>query len=102
VQLLVLGAISGDGTKRHADASKSKAVRYKRLGEIDAQWRAEGEELGALSEQAEQAMLPAGLVGGGRNRAAAGLSGAPGGGQRGRGGAGGGAPGRAVCLGAGR
>ena len=62
--LLVLGAISGDGTKRHADASKSKAVRYKRLGEIDAQWRAEGEELGALSEQAEQAMLPAGLVGG--------------------------------------
>ena len=61
-EVLVLGAISGDGTKIHADASKSKAVSYKRLGEIDAQLRAEVEELFALSEQAEQEALPAGLV----------------------------------------
>jgi transposase len=61
-EVLVLGAISGDGTKIHADASKSKAVSYKRLGEIEAQLRAEVEELFALSEQAEQQTLPAGLV----------------------------------------
>ncbi|GAC1399839.1 MAG: hypothetical protein NVSMB65_17770 [Chloroflexota bacterium] len=61
-EVLALGAISGDGTKLHADASKSKAVSYKRLGEIEAQLRAEVEELFALSEQAEQETLPAGLV----------------------------------------
>jgi transposase len=61
-EVLVLGAISGDGTKIHADASKSQAVSYKRLGEIEAHLRAEVEELFALSEQAEQDALPAGLV----------------------------------------
>jgi transposase len=61
-EVLVLGAISGDGTKIHADASKSQAVSYKRLGEIEAQLRAEVEELFALSEQAEQEALPAGMV----------------------------------------
>jgi len=60
--VLVLGAISADGTKVHADASKSQAVSYKRLGEIEAQLRAEVEELFALSEQAEQEALPEGLV----------------------------------------
>lgn len=60
--VLVLSAISGDGTKIHADASKSKAVSYKRLGEIEAHLRAEVEELFALGEQAEQQDLPAGLV----------------------------------------
>jgi transposase/transposase InsO family protein len=60
--VLVLGAISGDGTKIHADASKSKAVSYQRLGEIEAQLHAEVEELFALSEQAEQESVPAGLV----------------------------------------
>ena len=61
-EVLVLGAISGDGTKIHADASKSKAVSYQRLGEIEAHLRAEVEELFALSEQAEQEAVPAGLV----------------------------------------
>jgi transposase len=61
-EVLVVGAISGDGTKIHADASKSQAVSYKRLGEIEAQLRAEVEELFALSEQAEQEALPAGVV----------------------------------------
>jgi transposase len=60
--VVVLATISGDGTKIHADASKSKAVSYKRLGEIEAQLRAEVEELFARSERAEQDALPAGLV----------------------------------------
>jgi hypothetical protein len=60
--VVVLEAISADGTKIHADASKSKAVSYKRLLEIEAQLRAEVEELFAVSEQAEQQDLPAGLV----------------------------------------
>ena len=52
--LVALGNISLDGSKIHADASKSKAVSDKRLGEIEAQLRAEVEELFALSESAEQ------------------------------------------------
>ena len=60
--VVVLGPISGDGTKVHADASKSKAVSYQRLGAIEAQLQAEVEELFALSEQAEQEALPTGLV----------------------------------------
>ncbi len=59
--LLALGASSLDGSKIHADASKSKAVSDKRLGEIEAQLRAEVEELFALSESAEQE-APAGMV----------------------------------------
>ncbi len=60
--LVALGNISLDGSKIHADASKSKAVSYKRLGEIEAQLRAEVEELFALSERAEQQEAPAGMV----------------------------------------
>jgi transposase len=60
--LLALGNISLDGSKIHADASKSKAVSYKRLCEIEAQLRAEVEELFALSESAEQQEVPAGMV----------------------------------------
>jgi transposase len=46
--VLKLGTISLDGTKVHADASKRKAVSYKRLLEIEAQLRTEVEELFAL------------------------------------------------------
>jgi transposase len=60
--VLTLGRISLDGTKIHADASKSKAVSYKRLLEIETQLRAEVEELFALSAQAEQEAVPDGLV----------------------------------------
>lgn len=51
--LLKLGSISLDGSKIHADASKSKAVSYKRLLELDARLRKEVEELFALAEQVE-------------------------------------------------
>jgi hypothetical protein len=60
--VLKLGNISLDGTKIHADASKSHAVSYQRLLELEHQLRAEVDELFALSEQAEQGHLPDGLV----------------------------------------
>jgi len=61
--VLKLGNISLDGSKIHADASKSKAVSYKRLLEIEAQLRTEVGELFALGEGADQGemQLPAGL-----------------------------------------
>ncbi|MCA1598046.1 MAG: transposase [Chloroflexi bacterium] len=60
--VLTLGTISLDGTKIHADASKSKAVSYKRLRELEAQLRAEVEELFALAEQVDARERPDGLV----------------------------------------
>jgi transposase len=64
VGVLKLGNISLDGTKIHADASKSKAVSYKRLIEIETQLRQEVGELFALGEQVDQGevYLPEGLV----------------------------------------
>ncbi len=59
---LELGNISLDGSKIHADASKSKAVSYKRLLELEAQLRQEVEELLALGKQSDQVELPEGLV----------------------------------------
>ena len=60
--VLTLGTISLDGTKIHADASKSKAVSYKRVRELEAQLRAEVEELFALAEQMDARERPDGLV----------------------------------------
>jgi len=56
--VLKLGNISLDGSKIHADASKSKAISYKRLVKLEKQLSAEVEELLALSEQADQIELP--------------------------------------------
>ena len=60
--VLKLGNISLDGTKLHADASKSHAVSDQRLLELEHQWRAEVDEWFALSEQAEQVSLPDGII----------------------------------------
>jgi transposase len=60
--LLKLGNISLDGTKVHADASKSSAMSYKRLLEREAQLHREVSELFALAEHADLQPLPAGLV----------------------------------------
>ena len=62
--VLKLGNISLDGSKIHADASKSHAVSYKRLIEIEAQLRKEVGELFELGEQVDQGeqQLPEGLV----------------------------------------
>jgi transposase len=62
VGVLQLGRISLDGSKVHADASKSKAVSYQRLHEIEQHLRAEVDELFALGARAEQEKLPDGLV----------------------------------------
>jgi transposase len=58
---LELGNISLDGSKIHADASKSKAVSYKRLLEIELRLQTEVQELLALSERADEEELPEGL-----------------------------------------
>jgi len=62
--VLKLENISGDGSKIHADASRSKAVSYKHLGELEAQLRQEVGELFALAEKAEKGELglPQGLI----------------------------------------
>jgi transposase len=59
-----LGNISLDGSKVHADASKSHAVSYKRLTELEAQLRTEVQELFTVGEQANQGdiRLPEGLI----------------------------------------
>jgi transposase len=58
---LKLGNLSLDGSKIHADASKSKAVSYGRLLKLEAYLRVEVEELMALGEQADQDEWPEGL-----------------------------------------
>ena len=62
--VLKIGNISLDGSKMHADASKSHAVSYKRLIEIETQLRQEVGELFELGEQVDQGekQLPEGLV----------------------------------------
>jgi transposase len=62
--VLKVGNISLDGTKIHADGSKSKAVSHKRLGELEAQLRQEVQELMTLGEATDQGdlVLPEGLV----------------------------------------
>lgn len=60
--VLKVGNLSLDGTKIHADASKSKAVSYQRLLELERQLQTEVDELFALSERAEHSEAQAGLV----------------------------------------
>lgn len=62
--VLKLGNISLDGSKIHADASKSHAVSYKRLIELEDKLRIEVNELFGLGERADQGeiQLPEGLV----------------------------------------
>lgn len=59
--LLHLGNISLDGTKIHADASKSKAVSYKRLLEIEATLQAEVNALFALAEASDTRAVAEGM-----------------------------------------
>lgn len=61
--VLKFGNVSLDGTKIHADASKSKAVSYKRAVELEARLKQEVSELMNLSERAErgEVAMPANL-----------------------------------------
>ena len=82
--VLKQGTISLDGTKVHADASKRKAVSYKRLQELETQLRTEVEELFASANRVNsQRCRWAG--GEQRDRAAAGSPGATCGGESGAG-----------------
>ena len=58
---LKLSNISVDGSKVHADASKSHAVSYGHLLQLEQRLHAETEELMALGEKAEEEDLPEGL-----------------------------------------
>lgn len=62
--ILKVGNLSLDGSKIHADASKSKAVSYGRLLELEKQLQNEVKQLFELGEQADQgeAIIPEGLV----------------------------------------
>ena len=62
--VMKLGNLSGDGSKIHADASKSKAVSYKRLGELEAELRQEVVKLFAMVEMVEkgETQVPESLV----------------------------------------
>lgn len=64
VGVLKLGNISLDGSKIHADASKSKAVSYKRLEELETYLRQEVQSLLTLGEQVDQGerAWPEGMV----------------------------------------
>ena len=62
--VLKVGNLSLDGSKIHADASKSKAVSYGRLKELETTLREEVARLFEMGEQADQGdvELPEGLV----------------------------------------
>ena len=62
--VLKVGNLSLDGSKIHADASKSKAVSYGRLKEMETALREEVRRLFELGERADQGevQLPEGLV----------------------------------------
>jgi transposase len=59
--VLKLGSISVDGSKVHADASKSHAVSYGRLLQMERRLSSEVEELIAVGEWADQEGLPEGM-----------------------------------------
>lgn len=56
-----LGNISMDGSKVHANASKSQAVSYQRLLELEGHLQAEVDQLFSLAEQADRQEVPEGM-----------------------------------------
>jgi len=60
-QLSRFGTVSLDGTKIHANASRHSALSYGHAEAIEAQLKAEVQELVALAEQADGADLPDGM-----------------------------------------
>jgi transposase len=56
--LLKLGKVSLDGTKVHANASRHSALSWEHACKIEAQLKAEVEELMRLAEEADQAAIP--------------------------------------------
>ena len=60
-QLSRFGTVSLDGTKIHANASRHSALSYGHAEKIEAQLKAEVQQMLALAEAADQASLPEGL-----------------------------------------
>ena len=60
-QLSRFGTVSLDGTKIHANASRHSALSYGHAEKIEAQLKAEVEELMKLAEAADQSSLPDGV-----------------------------------------
>jgi hypothetical protein len=52
--VLSLGTVALDGTKIHANASRHSALSYEHAGKLEAQLKAEVEELLAKAEAAER------------------------------------------------
>lgn len=61
MKLLKLGTVCLDGTKIHANASRHSALSYGHIGKLEAQLKAEVQELLALAEQADKADVPDGM-----------------------------------------
>jgi transposase len=61
MKLLKLGNVCLDGTKIHANASRHSALSHGHIEKLEAQLKAEVQELLALAEQADQADLPDGV-----------------------------------------
>jgi transposase len=61
MSLLKLGAISLEGTKVHANASRHSALSHGHIEKIEAHLKAEVQELLALAEQADRAEVPDGM-----------------------------------------
>ena len=59
--VLKLGKVSLDGTKVHANASKHSALSWEHASKIEAQLKAEVEQLMRLAEEADQAEIPDGM-----------------------------------------
>jgi len=59
--LLKLGKVSLDGTKIHANASKHSALSWEYACKIEAQLKAEVEQLMRLAEEADAAQIPDGM-----------------------------------------
>jgi transposase len=59
--VLKLGKVSLDGTKVHANASKHSALSWEHACKIEAQLRAEVEQLMRLAEEADQGEIPDGM-----------------------------------------
>ena len=61
MKLLKLGTVCLDGTKLQANASRHSALSHGHIEKIEAQLKAEVEELFALAESADQADIPDGV-----------------------------------------
>jgi transposase len=61
MKLLKIGRVCLDGTKIHANASKHQALSHGHIEQMERQMKAEVQELFALAEQADQAVIPDGV-----------------------------------------